>query len=177
MTPRSGILLVASPQLTDPNFQRTVVYLLDHGDGGSLGFVINRPLDVPLSELWSEVPAALADAHVAAEGGPVDRHKGLLLHCCLDLAGAQVMGDGVAVGGELDALAERYATGSDESGPRLFLGHSGWGPGQLQHEIDEGAWILRPGRLGLLVDAQPSDLLWKQLVEGHLGGMPDPSVN
>jgi putative transcriptional regulator len=57
MTPVAGMLLVASPQLSDPNFLRTVVYLLDHSDNGTLGFVINRPLDVPLRELWGEVPA------------------------------------------------------------------------------------------------------------------------
>jgi putative transcriptional regulator len=177
MNPRSGALLVASPQLHDVNFRRSVVYLLDHSKSGSLGFVVNRPLEVPLSELWNEVPAALADARIAADGGPVDRHRGLLLHSCLDLAGAQLMGEGVAVGGELDALAERYAAGSDSSGPRLFLGHSGWGPGQLEHEIEEGSWILRPGRVSLLIEAQPSDLLWKQLIEGYLGSMPDPSLN
>jgi putative transcriptional regulator len=177
MRPRSGVLLVATPQLTDPNFVRSVIYLLDHGDGGSLGFIINRPLEVPLSDLWTEAPAGLSDAHIAAEGGPVDKHKGLLLHCEPTLLGAQPMGEGVAIGGDLSALAERWAMGSDLSGPRLFLGHSGWTPGQLQNEIDDGAWMVRPGRLDLLIAPRPSDLLWQQLLEGRSGGMPDPSLN
>jgi putative transcriptional regulator len=177
MRPRSGVLLVASPHLSDANFVRSVVYLLDHSDTGSLGFIVNRALDVPLSELWNDAPGGLADARIAAEGGPVDKHKGLLLHGDTGLAGAQAMGDGVAVGGDLMALAERWVTGGDHCGPRLFLGHSGWTAGQLQNEIDEGAWLVRPGRIDLLLGAQPSDLLWQQLVEGRSGGMPDPSRN
>jgi putative transcriptional regulator len=177
MKPAAGMLLVASTKLTDPNFLHAVVYLLDHGDTGTLGFIINRPLEVPLSELWGEVPVSLADARVAAEGGPVDRHKGLLLHRCVELDGAQPMADGFAVGGELAALAERYAAGNDATGPRLFLGHSGWAPGQLLAELEEGAWIVRPGRPELLVNPKPPATLWEQLAEGRVGGMPDPSVN
>lgn len=177
MRPRSGVFLVASPQLTDPNFVRSVVYLLDHSETGSLGFILNRPLDLPLGDLWSDAPGGLSEARIAAEGGPVDKHKGLLLHGDTTLAGAQLMGEGVAVGGDLTALQERWATGGDHNGPRLFLGHSGWTAGQLEQEIDEGAWLVRPGRLALLFDAQPSVLLWQLMVEGRSGGMPDPSRN
>jgi putative transcriptional regulator len=177
MRPRPGVLLVASPQLSDANFLRSVVFLLDHSDSGSLGFILNRPLDVPLGDLWSEAPGGLIDARIAAEGGPVDKHKGLLLHGDLTLPGAQPMGDGIAVGGDLAALQERWATGSDHCGPRLFLGHSGWTAGQLDREIEDGAWLVRPGRTDLLFDAQPSDLLWEHLIEGRSGGMPDPSRN
>jgi putative transcriptional regulator len=171
------MLLVASPKLTDPNFTRTVVYLLDHGDNGTLGFVLNRPLEVPLRELWGEVPPQLADLRIAAEGGPVDRHKGLLLHRCSDLSGAQPLAEGFAIGGDLQALAERFANGIDERGPRLFLGHSGWAPGQLIAELEEGAWLLRGGRPEQLLNPQPVATLWQQLLEGRGNGMPDPSRN
>ena len=177
MRPRSGVFLVASPQLTDPNFVRSVVYLLDHSDTGSLGFILNRPLDLPLGELWNEAPGGLVDALIAADGGPVDKHKGLLLHGDTTLAGAQPMGEGIAVGGDLAAMQERWATGGDHNGPRLFLGHSGWTAGQLDREIEEGAWLVRPGRLDLLFEVRPSELLWQHLVEGRSGGMPDPSRN
>ena len=177
MTPVAGMLLVASPQLSDPNFVRTVVYLLDHGDNGTLGFVLNRPLEVPLSELWGEVPEQLAGLRVAAEGGPVVRHKGLLVHRCIDLSGAQLLSEGFAIGGDLDALAKRFASGCDEHGPRLFLGHSGWAPGQLLAELEEGAWLLRSGRPEQLLNPQPALGLWQQLVEGRGGGTPDPSLN
>ncbi len=177
MRPRSGVLLASSPQMSDPNFLRTVIYLLDHGKNGSLGFIINRALEIPLKELWQEVPLGLAEECLAAEGGPVDRHKGLLVHCDTSLPGAQLMAEGIAVGGDLIALTDRWQNGSDAVGPRLFLGHSGWSVGQLETEIEEGAWIVRPGRLDLLITPNPSDMLWQQVVEGHNGGTPEPSRN
>ena len=176
MDPASGMLLVASPRLEDANFRHSVVYLVEHNAGGTLGFIVNRPLDLPLRELWSKVPGGLADARLAGEGGPVDRHKGLLLHACVDLAGAHAMSTTIAVGGDAGALAARWPDGSDAAGPRLFLGHSGWGVGQLERELEEGAWILRPGRRELLLDPHPAGGLWQQLIEGRLG-MPGPSVN
>jgi putative transcriptional regulator len=176
MDPAAGMLLVASPRLEDANFRHSVVYLVEHNDTGTLGFIINRPLELPLSELWSEVPPGLAVARLAGEGGPVDRHKGLLLHACMDLAGAHPVSPTVAVGGDVDALAARWPDGGDVSGPRLFLGHSGWGLGQLERELEEGAWILRPGRPELLFDPYPAVGLWQQLIEGRYG-MPDPSRN
>jgi putative transcriptional regulator len=177
MNPAAGMVLVSSPSLIQPAFLRTVVYLVEHNTGeGTLGFIVNRPLDVALKDLWTECPVGLSDLKIAADGGPVERDKGLLIHSCLDLPGAQAMGQGLAIGGELDALAERYATGSDETGPRLFLGRSGWMPGQLENEIKEGAWIVRPGSIELLLNRKPAAMLWQTLLEGH-GGLPEPSIN
>jgi putative transcriptional regulator len=172
----AGMLLVASTKLTEQAFLRSVIYLLEHDEEGTLGFIINRPLDLTLDNLWSECPPGLAEAKVAAEGGPVDRNKGLLLHGCVDLSGAQVMGNGLAVGGDVAELAKRYADGSDHTGPRLFLGHSGWGPGQLRRELDEGAWIVRPGNPDLVLNQRPPPTLWQHLLEGQ-GGLPRPSLN
>lgn len=176
MRPNAGMLLIASQDLADPNFLRTVIYLVEHGDDGTLGFIVNRPLEIPLKDLWGDCPACLADTRIAAEGGPVERNKGLLLHGCPDLTGAQPMGPGLAVGGDLDALAERYARGDDTTGPRLYLGHSGWSPGQLDRELEEGTWLLRPGRPDFAI-APPDPLtLWQFLVTGH-HGLTEPSVN
>jgi putative transcriptional regulator len=177
MVPAAGVLLVATPQLTDPSFLHAVVYLLDHGDQGTLGFIINRPLAAELRDIWNEVPSCLATCKAAAEGGPVERTKGLLLHGSLDLRGAQAMASGVAVGGDPEALAVRYQKGCNASGPRLFLGHSGWTPGQLDHELKEGAWLVRPGRKEMLLDINPSQDLWRSLIEGRSRSLPPPSVN
>lgn len=176
MDPAPGLFLVASPRLTDPSFLRTVVVLLEHDQGGSLGLIVNRPLAMPLGDLWAEVPPALAGAVVAAEGGPVERQKGILLHGVPDLPGAQPVGLGLAIGGDLDALAARWAGGADRLGPRLFLGHSGWAPGQLAAEIAEGAWLLRPGRLDAVLDRDAGSGLWDQLAAQRTG-IPDPSLN
>jgi putative transcriptional regulator len=176
MRPAAGTVLVASPQLTDPNFVRTVVFLVEHSAGGTLGFIVNRPLPTPLGEIWSDAPAGLVAALVAAEGGPVEPSEGLLLHGCPTLSGAQEMSPGCAIGGDLDAIAQRYQGGADSSGPRLFLGHSGWTGGQLEREIAEGAWLVRPASIELLLDNQPPAQLWRRLSEGPRGG-GEPSLN
>ena len=176
MVPAAGMLLVATATLSEPAFMRSVIYLLEHDEAGTLGFIINRPLDIALSDLWADCPAGLGPAKVAAEGGPVDRNKGLLLHGVRELPGAQLMGHGLAVGGDIEALAQRYAKGSDPSGPRLFLGHSGWAPGQLANELAEGTWILRPGSLDLVLNRRPNRTLWQHLLDGKVG-LPEPSLN
>lgn len=176
MDPAPGTFLVASPALADPNFQRSVVVLLEHDPGGSLGLIINRPLPMPLRELWAEVPDGLAGCILAAEGGPVERGKGILLHGDPALAGAQAVGHGLAIGGDLPALARRWASGGDLRGPRLFLGHSGWGAGQLEQELREGAWLVRAGDPAAVLASPGDPELWRRLSGGR-GGIPQPSVN
>ena len=176
MVPAAGMLLVASIALSEPSFMRSVIYLLEHDEDGTLGFIINRPLDMALSDLWAECPSGLGQAKVAAEGGPVDRNKGLLLHGVSGLPGAQPMGHGLAVGGDIEALARRFAKGANPHGPRLFLGHSGWAPGQLANEIAEGTWVLRPGSLDLVLNSRPNGTLWQHLLDGKIG-LPAPSLN
>lgn len=175
MKPAAGAFLVAAPTLSDANFMRSVVFLLEHGEAGSMGLIVNRQLDMALSSIWEEVPAGIADARAAAEGGPVERDRGLLLHGATDIPGCQTLVPGLAIGGELAALAARFADGASRIGPRLFLGHSGWGPGQLDHEVGHGSWLIRPGNLDHLLVAPPGDL-WRRLIDGG-AGLPVPSLN
>ncbi len=178
----AGMLLVASPQLTDDSFRRSVVYLVEHSTDGSLGFIINRPLELTLGELWAECPPTLSAALAAADGGPVERHKGLLLHRHPGIADAATMGHGIFIGGDLEQIIAHWSAGPDRHGPRLFLGHSGWVGGQLEREIAQGAWLLRPGhgdRLALITDpttGSDGDHLW-QLLSGGPFSMPAPSLN
>ena len=178
MQPAAGRFLIASPTLEDPNFMRSVVILAEHGAEGSLGFIINRPLDMPLGDLWAECPACLADSALAGDGGPVERQKGLLVHTVLSLEGTAPLGLGLVVGGDLNALAACWSGGPDNHGPRLFLGHSGWAPGQLDKEIAEGAWLVRPGDPQLVVDAKGGGgaTLWDRLVRAEQR-RSEPSVN
>ncbi len=183
MNPAPGVLLIATPALTDPSFRRTVVYLVEHSDDGSLGFIINRPMTIPLGDLWGDCPTGLATSNAAAEGGPVERHKGLLLHGHAGIAGAAPMGLGLFIGGDLQKVASHWATGPDRQGPRLYLGHSGWTSGQLDDEIANGAWLLRPGALDLITSAGAVDslssgeLLWQRLSGSGPHGLPAPSLN
>jgi putative transcriptional regulator len=169
----AGQVLVAAPSLTDPNFAHAVLFLVEHGAQGSLAFIVNRPLDHRVGEIWEQAPAGLTGDGMVAEGGPVDRTRGLLLHGDLELLGAHAIAPGVAVGGDLEALAARWPGGPDYLGPRLYLGHSGWAPGQLQGEIDDGAWLLRAGDPAVLWQP-PLPELWQRLVRGRSSG---PSLN
>lgn len=175
MKPAGGCFLVAAAGLSDPTFMRTVVFMLEHGGNGSMGLIVNRPLDMALATIWEEVPSGLAEAHAAADGGPVERDRGLLVHGAVELPGCQHLGPGLAIGGQVAALSARFAAGIDHLGPRLFLGHSGWAAGQLEHEVEQGGWLVRPGNLDHLLVAPPSDL-WQRLSDGG-SGLAEPSLN
>ncbi len=169
-------MLVASPVLADPNFMRSVVYVLEHTASGTLGLVLNRPLDVPLGDLWDECPEALGGEQLCAEGGPVDRHKGLLLHGFTELEDTYQLAEGIAVGGDPHQLHALSEAESSHHGPRLFLGHAGWQPGQLEEEIALGSWLVREAHPVLLLHPQPPEDLWQEMVSCY-GEATEPSVN
>ncbi|MHC5067916.1 MAG: YqgE/AlgH family protein [Planctomycetota bacterium] len=168
----AGMLLIASPILVDPNFMRSVVYLIEHDEDGCLGLIINRPLDLTLGQVWEDCPPALNDLAACAEGGPVERAKGLLIHGHTDLTGCHPLAPGLAIGGDDQALTAHCSARRLDNGPRLFLGHAGWDPSQLDDEIINGSWIVRHGHPRLLLDTNPASDLWQELV--HAGDAPPP---
>jgi len=174
--PAVGMLLIASPVLADPHFMRTVVYLLDHNDEGTLGLIVNRPLEIPLKEIWDHCPDEIDDLQICAEGGPVERERGLLLHGRADVSGCNRISEGVFIGGDPYDLYQKTKDADRLHGPRLFLGHAGWGGGQLQDEIETGSWRLRPGHPDLLLNAEPPEDLWQELITCG-PEMPPPSSN
>jgi putative transcriptional regulator len=152
-----GMLLVAAPGLLDPNFRRTVVYLIEHRDRGSLGVVLNRPSEVPLHDVlpsWAPLSSRPPSVFV---GGPVDGKTAL---CLATLRTGQRL-DGVeglvAVSGpvalvDLDGDPEQLAPRL--RGLRVFAGYAGWDGGQLSDEISRGDWYVVP--------ALPDDVLTGQ---------------
>ena len=176
MEPSAGGVLIAAPSLDDPHFSRSVVHLIEHSDRGTMGVIINRPLPMDLGELWPGAPEPLQQVRIAADGGPVARHGGLILHRCPDLPGAQELLPGLGGGGESAALVERFARGPDRRGPRLFLGHSSWGKGQLASELRRGSWRVRRGRLDWIFDLDGLDGLWERLSQ-DIDPLVNPSVN
>jgi putative transcriptional regulator len=152
-----GMLLVAAPGLLDPNFRRTVVYLIEHRDRGSLGVVLNRPSEVPLHDVlpsWAPLSSRPPSVFV---GGPVDGKTAL---CLATLRTGQRL-DGVeglvAVSGpvalvDLDGDPEQLAPRL--RGLRVFAGYAGWDGGQLSGEISRGDWYVVP--------ALPDDVLTGQ---------------
>lgn len=183
MSELKGRLLVATPNLEDPNFERTVVLVLEHGDEGALGVVLNRPSDLDLAEPLPEWARAAAHPPVVFIGGPVSPSAAVCL--------ARVGGPDAALGWEpvlgpvgtldLDGDPDEAIARIDEI--RVFAGYAGWGPGQLESEIAAGGWFV--------VDADASDPLspapenlWATVLRRQKGTLalfaaypPDPSLN
>lgn len=176
-----GRLLVAVPGMSDPNFARTVVLLLEHGDDGALGVVLNRPSDTMVGEAlpgWETVAAAPAVVFV---GGPVAPTGAL----ALGTAAGEGAGWTSLLGpvGLLDLSRAPEGAVPDVAQARLFAGHAGWSPGQLEDEVAAGGWFV--------LDAEPADALatdpdglWSTVLARQPGRLawfancpPDPRVN
>lgn len=153
--PVRGKLLVATPDLEDPNFFRTVVLMLEHNDEGALGVVLNRPSAAELTEPLPHWAPMAAEPAVVFVGGPVQPGAAIAL-------GRSAVADGEADGfaalfgdlGTVDLERPPDAVTPPVDRIRVFAGYSGWGPGQLDAEISQNGWFV--------VDAQPSDPWWAQ---------------
>lgn len=155
----AGQFLVATEALRDPRFARTVIYMVRHDASGALGLVVNRPVrDVPLAPLLRQF--GLDDRGVNGSirlhyGGPVEPASGFLLHTAeYATAGTERVAGDIAVT-VLSPRPEVLGEIAHGGGPRRFLfvlGYAGWGPGQLEDEIDNGAWITVPADESLLFD-------------------------
>jgi putative transcriptional regulator len=163
----SGQLLVAMPQMSDPRFARTVVYLCAHSAEGAMGLVVNRLIDSLsfgnlLAQLGVEVEGAPADMPVHF-GGPVESSRGFVLHTSdYHQDSTLVIDDEIALTATVDVL-RAIARGT---GPRrrvLALGYAGWAPGQLDAEIQANGWLLVPADLDL-VFGDENDAKWERAI-------------
>jgi putative transcriptional regulator len=152
-----GIFLIAAPSLRDPNFRQTVVLLCEHGPEGALGVVVNRPTAMTISEALPHVPIIEGTGHVLYAGGPVQTNQVMLLYRGDELPeNAHHVFDGVCLGGDMDVVERVLTTGGTTESFRAYLGYSGWGPGQLEHEMKTGSWIVLPADPKLLFEKDPS---------------------
>ncbi|WP_118974645.1 YqgE/AlgH family protein [Taibaiella koreensis] len=138
--PAAGKLLIAEPFLTDPGFARTVVLLCEHGDEGSIGFVLNRPSSSSVNDLLPELDNVSLPIF---EGGPVRNDTLHLIHRMPELMGGTEVLPGIFWGGSYADLAHTLEHHEpDAERLRLFIGYSGWDKGQLDAELKEGAWLV-----------------------------------
>ena len=152
----AGQFLVATEELGDPHFARTVIVLTQHDASGAMGLVVNRPLgDMPLARLLEHFGMKGEGAGRTIRvhyGGPVEPARGFVLHTTeYSLEGTEVVGPGIALTARPEIL-QAIATGK---GPRRFLfamGYAGWAPGQLEREMDGGYWISVAPDADLLFD-------------------------
>ena len=139
---KSGTILVAREALTDLNFNNTIVLLCQYSDAGAYGLVLNRPAHMPLHEIFEHPPVLPGDPNLKRRvyiGGPVQSTELQILQIGSEpVAESLEIAPGVHLGGAWDQLEDFLSR--DPRSLRLFLGYSGWGEGQLEEEIDAGAW-------------------------------------
>ncbi len=178
-----GKLLLAAPALKDPNFDRTVVFIAEHSDEGAMGLVLNRPSEASVSDAIPDLDwVAGSSDDVVHVGGPVAPNGVIVLAEWSDPALAVVLVEddlGFVPGDaeDEDALAAAIVRA------RVYAGHAGWGPGQLEDELGEDAWIVEaPLRDELFTD--DAEALWPAVLRrmgrefALLSTMPpDPSLN
>jgi putative transcriptional regulator len=162
-TPAQGILLVASRQMPDPRFQRSVILLLVHGEEGSLGLIINRPTRIPLSEALPELGGE-GVKHRLFFGGPVAMNTLMfLVRGKPPSAHATPILEDVYVSADRRALERLLGTRKLAEKIRLYFGHAGWGPGQLNAELATGSWHLFQADAETLFHGQ-ADTLWEKFI-------------
>ena len=180
MESAQGRLLLAGADLFDPNFRQTVVLVAHHDDDGAMGVILNRPAPVRVLEAIPDLEGVVATDEHLFLGGPVQPNGALVLAELpeSDAAGRRVVGS-IGVITDIDDL--RAVSGASRA--RVYAGYAGWGPGQLEAELEQSGWLVE--------DAAPDDLfspeperLWRTLLERKGGDyrliatMPfDPSTN
>jgi putative transcriptional regulator len=161
----AGNFLVSSRDLGDPNFSETVILLLKYDDEqGAMGLIVNRRSDLPLSRVFEDMKQAKGRADLAYLGGPVEPGNVLaLLKSSTKIEDAERVFANVYLISEKDLLEKTLADKAEPGVFHVFLGYAGWGPGQLEHEVDQGAWHILPPDAASFFDADP-DAVWPRLI-------------
>lgn len=174
-----GQLLIAGPAISDPNFWRTVVLVVEHSDDGALGLVLNRPSETTVAEAMSEHETVLEPDDALYIGGPVQPSALIVLAEFeqVDTAALIAFDDIGVLAGDAPEPGDAVRRG------RGFVGHAGWSPGQLDAELERGDWILEPARRQDAFTEAPLEL-WPDVLTRKGGSYalvarmpPDPSVN
>ncbi|MFF1459918.1 YqgE/AlgH family protein [Streptomyces sp. NPDC058330] len=179
----TGRLLVAAPALSDPNFDRAVVLLLDHDEEGSLGVVLNRPTPVGVGDILASWAGLAGEPDVVFQGGPVSLDSALGV--------AVIPGDDGPLGwrrvhgaiGLVDLEAPPELLAPALGALRIFAGYAGWGPGQLEAELADGAWYVVESEPGDVSASHP-EKLWRAVLRRQRSELAmiatypdDPSLN
>ncbi|AZZ90072.1 MULTISPECIES: YqgE/AlgH family protein [unclassified Hahella] len=150
--------LIAMPHLKDPNFEGTISYICDHNDEGAMGIVINRPLDIRLSDMLAQLElGGEGIAMPVYSGGPVQIERGFVLHSPLgDWQSSIEIAPDICITTSKDIL-EAMARGVGPDRTLVALGYAGWGAGQLEKEISNNFWITCPADSAIIFRTPDSD--------------------
>ena len=181
LKPEKGKLLISAPFLSDV-FKRSVVYLTEHNEKGSIGFIINKPMNVKISSVIEDFPEFDANVYF---GGPVQQDILNFFHKSGELiSGGYELKDGIYWGGDFETL--KFLAESGDLNPedfRFFLGYAGWSPNQLEDELKINSWFINDSKPENIFNENP-DTLWQKILK-EMGGeyaiistFPEnPSVN
>lgn len=174
---------MATPVIDDENFERTVVYLFEHNDDGSVGVVLNRPTAVAVQDVLAKWATLAAQPAVLFSGGPVSPGSVLGLAQASGPLPAELFTVLEWPLGAIDITLEPGLVADELESVRLFSGYAGWGPGQLQAELGVGAWWVFDAAPGDLFDGDPTEL-WYRVLRRQGGSYAvygfapdDPSLN
>jgi putative transcriptional regulator len=161
----AGQLLIASPKMPDPRFQRTVILMVRHGPDGALGITINRPVqELPLATLLErlgETEAGVEGSVQVFAGGPVQPQVGFVLHSAEYRRRETVVIDGRFAMTQSPEVLRDIAAKRGPHKALVAFGYAGWAPGQLEAELDGEAWLVSPADPQLVFD-EARDKVWKQ---------------
>jgi putative transcriptional regulator len=152
-------LLIAMPNLADPNFFHTVTYICMHNEEGAMGIVINRQMNVNLGDVLEHMNIEPKNPNAIKvpifEGGPVQRERGFVIHQPIGQWDAMIKSNGdVGVATSRDIITA-IAEGQGPQRVLIALGYAGWGAGQLEHELSENTWLSTPADMNVIFDVPP----------------------
>lgn len=161
-------LLIAMPSLDDPRFHKTVTYICEHNDEGAMGLIINIPVNISLNELLAQIKADKDSSPQLAQqvltGGPISPDRGFVLHSPQNCwSSSLALSDDVMITTSKDIL-EALGTTAEPQEYMVTLGYAGWGPGQLEKELQENSWLTIPADNQILFNT-PIEQRWQKAAE------------
>ncbi|HPR33222.1 MAG TPA: YqgE/AlgH family protein [Prolixibacteraceae bacterium] len=166
VTPRKGRILIAEPFLPGSYFNRSIVFLVEHNKEGSVGFILNKPVDFPVDEFYKEFPNY---HHTLYMGGPVNIESVYFIHTLgTKIPGSAHVMENLYWGGDFDVLKQLIRSGkATPREVRFFLGYSGWSENQLSEELEEDSWLVSDIDTELVM--KNNETMWKEMVK-QVGG-------
>ncbi len=166
VSPRKGRILIAEPFLPGSYFNRSIIFLVDHNEEGSVGFILNKPVDFPIDDFDNEFSVNRFKLYM---GGPVNIDSIYYIHTLgQQIPNSVHIKDNLYWGGDYDCLKELINTGvAKPNEVRFFLGYSGWDKNQLQEELEEDSWLVSDIDSSLVMTNKNE--LWAEMVK-KIGG-------
>ncbi len=182
LKPEKGRLLISKPFLHDPYFKRSVVFLTEHNNDGTVGFILNKPVAISINEAVDEFPKFNSQLYM---GGPVQRDSLYYLHTMGNSISDSIeVAKGIYWGGNFEVIKVMIESNKiSQNDLRFYMGYSGWDSKQLDKEMENDSWIVAPAKLEHIIGTDPENL-WSDVLKSFgkeyamLANFPEhPSLN